>query len=103
MFDALPDDLGELVRIIQGLVVYDAVAADFYGFKIPDERRNEIHLRPVAKLLERLIALDGQPLTVARSVEKRLVGRCHHENFRQLRPSRRSSSSEHFGPSLPAS
>jgi hypothetical protein len=78
LFDALPSEVSELVRIIQGLVVYDAVSVDFYGFKIPDERQNEIHLRSVAKLLERLLALDGQPLAVARPVEKRLVGRCHH-------------------------
>jgi hypothetical protein len=29
MFSELPNDVGELVRIIQHLVIYDVVAADF--------------------------------------------------------------------------
>src|SRR5215471_9551617 len=78
LFDALPSDVGELVRIIQGLGVYDVVAADFYGFTVPDERESEIHLRPVEKMLGCLLALDDRPLRVARPVGKRLVGRCRH-------------------------
>jgi hypothetical protein len=35
-------------------------------------------LRPVEKKLARLLAIDNQPLTVVRPVEKRLVSRCHH-------------------------
>jgi hypothetical protein len=34
----LPNDVNELVSIIQGLGVYDLVAADFYGCTIPDHR-----------------------------------------------------------------
>jgi hypothetical protein len=78
LFDELPSDVGALVRIVQGLGVYDAAAADFYGFNIPDERKIEMHLRSVSEMLNRLLALDDRPLTVARPVEKRLVGRCHH-------------------------
>jgi hypothetical protein len=78
LFKQLPNDVGTLVRIVQGLGIYDVVAPDFYGFTIPDERRNEIHIRPVAKMLDRLLAIDAQPLTVARPVEKRLVCRCRH-------------------------
>jgi hypothetical protein len=77
-FEALPSDVGALVRVIQGLGVYDLVAPSFYGFTIPDERQSEIHLRPVEKMLGHLLALDDQPLRVARPVDKRLVGRCRH-------------------------
>jgi hypothetical protein len=77
-FKQLPDELGELVRLIQGLVVYDVVAPEFYGFTIPDDRQSEIHIRSIEKKLERLFALDGRPLTEPRPVGKRLVGRCHH-------------------------
>ena len=73
---ALPNDVAALVRIVQGLGVYDVVAPDFYGFNIPDERKNDIHIRPVEEMLDRLLAIDNQPLTVARPVEKRLVSRC---------------------------
>jgi hypothetical protein len=78
VFQGLPNDVGELVRIIQGLAVYENVAADFYGFTIPDERKRETHLRSIEEMLDRLLALDARPLSVARPVDKRLVGRCHH-------------------------
>jgi hypothetical protein len=44
MFSELPNDVGELVRVIQHLVVYDVVAADFYGFTVPANRQSEIHI-----------------------------------------------------------
>lgn len=78
MFAALPNDVATLVRIVQGLAVYDVVASDFYGFNIPDERKNEIHIRPVEGMLDRLFAIDHQPLTVARPAETRLVSRCRN-------------------------
>jgi Transglutaminase-like superfamily len=73
----LPADLGELVRVIQQLVVYDVVAPDFYGYRIPKDRQEEIHISTVEHMLDRLFALDSRPLTTPRPVEKRLVGRCH--------------------------
>jgi hypothetical protein len=78
LFDALPSDVGALVRIIQGLGIYDVVAADFYGFTIPDTRTNEIHIRAMEQMLAQLLALDDQPLSVARPADKRLAGRCRH-------------------------
>jgi hypothetical protein len=78
LFDALPSDVGALVRIIQGLGIYDVVAADFHGFTIPDTRTNEIHIRAMEQMLAQLLALDDQPLSVARPADKRLAGRCRH-------------------------
>src|SRR5262245_41065713 len=77
LFDDLPNDVTELVRIIQGLGVYDVVAANFYGYAIPDPRQNEIHLRSVEQMLDQLLALDNQALSVPRPVSKRLACRCH--------------------------
>jgi hypothetical protein len=74
----LPSDLSALTRIVQGLGIYDVVAPDFYGFNVPDERKDEIHIRPVEKMLDRLLAIDNQPVTVARPIEKRLVSRCRN-------------------------
>jgi len=74
----LPDDMSKLISIIQGLVIYDVVAPDFYDCPIPDERQIEIHIRPVEQMLDSIFALDPSPLESARPPEKRLVGRCHH-------------------------
>jgi Transglutaminase-like superfamily len=78
LFNELPDEVGEMVRIIQHLVVYDVVAPAFYGFRIPEHRRSEIHLRAMEKMVERLLSLDDHALSVARTVDRRLVGRCRH-------------------------
>src|SRR5262245_40581850 len=75
---SLPRDVGELARVIQGLVVHEYVAADFYGFTIPEHRKGESHLRPVQSLLDQILLVDSRPLTEARPVDKRLVGVCHH-------------------------
>ena len=78
MLADLPNEVTALARIVQGLGVYDVVASDFYGFKIPDERKDEIHIRPIEEMLDRLLAIDNQPLTVARPIEKRLVSSCRN-------------------------
>jgi transglutaminase superfamily protein len=74
----LPDDVGALARIVQGLAIHEFVASDFYGVRIPDSRRSESHLRRVDRMLDRLLAIDDRPLTTARPADKRLVGVCHH-------------------------
>jgi hypothetical protein len=43
---------------------------------LPPERRREVDLRFVPRMLERLVALDPAPLTRARPAERRLIGNC---------------------------
>ena len=78
LFAELPNDVAKLVRIIQGLGIYDLVAANFYGCTIPDYRKSEIHIRPMEQMLDHLFVLDNQSLSVARPADKRLMSRCHH-------------------------
>ena len=77
VINSLPSDVAALTRIIQGLGIYDVVARDFYGFEPPESRLTEIHLRPIAKRLARIAELDDRPLHIARSPERRLLGRCN--------------------------
>ncbi len=74
----LPDDVAGLMKVIQGLVIYEHVASAFYGFKIPGDRLWESHIRRVDRMLDRILELSDKPLTTARPPEKRLVGVCHH-------------------------
>lgn len=74
---ALPDNVGELAKIIQGLAVHQYMA-HAYGFEVPEKRKAESHIRKVDKILDRIFELDSRPLSVARPVEKRVVGVCHH-------------------------
>jgi hypothetical protein len=74
----LPDSVEAIVRIIQGLVIYDVVAKDFYGYDVPDNRKSEIHLRPIEELLDTIFQLKNAPLAEPRQNAERLVGRCSH-------------------------
>jgi hypothetical protein len=76
-FDELPKDLPSLVRITQGLGIYDVVAAEFYGCRLSQARQTDIHLRAVAQRLDRVVALDPRPLSVGRPPNKRVASRCH--------------------------
>ena len=73
----LANDAAALSRIIQGLGVYDVVARDFYGFEPSDDRLSEIHLRPIAERLGRVVELDHRPLDIAREPDRRVLGRCN--------------------------
>lgn len=77
LFATLPDDVGALTRIVQGLAIHE-YAASQYGVTVPDDRKAESHIRTVEKMLDRLLEIDPRPLSVARPPEKRLVGVCHH-------------------------
>ena len=77
MFNALPNDVGALVRIVQGLTLHE-YAASAYGVAILERRKRESHIRRIDQLLDRLLAEDARPLTTARPPEKRVVGVCHH-------------------------
>jgi hypothetical protein len=77
LIDPLPNDVAALTRVIQGLGIYDVVARDFYGFEPPENRLSEIHLRPIAERLARMMELDDQPLHIAREPERRALQRCN--------------------------
>jgi hypothetical protein len=77
LIEPLPNDAAALTRVIQGLGIYDVVARDFYGFEPPENRLGEIHLRPIAQRLVRIVELDDQPLHVARSPDRRALQRCN--------------------------
>jgi hypothetical protein len=78
LLESLPADIGELARIVQGLVIHEFVAEPLYGFRVPEARKSESHIRPLSQLLDRILELDARPLAVARPPDKRLVGVCHH-------------------------
>lgn len=76
--EKLPSDPAALVAVVQGLMVHEYAASDFYGFTVPEKRKSESHIRSAEKMLDRIFALDSRPLVVPRDVEERLVGVCHH-------------------------
>jgi len=75
LYDGLPRGLPGLVKIVQGLLVYIEWAKS-YGVLVPEERRQELFLRSVPQMLERILALDPSPLPVTRPPERRKVSIC---------------------------
>jgi hypothetical protein len=78
----LPAEVGALVRVVQGLCVYDLLAEPFYGARLSPERAADIHLRTPRAMLARILELDPRPLAEPRPPEKRLAARCG--NFTML-------------------
>jgi hypothetical protein len=75
LLDDLPTDIPSLVKIVQGAMVH-IFWAERYGLQLSDERKQEVNLRFVPKILARINELDPQPLTVARPLDKKIVGNC---------------------------
>ncbi len=75
LFEDIPSDLPSLCEVVRGVMLH-IFMADKYGVTIPEERKQEVQLRTVERMLGRIMELDRQPLIVAREPLKRMVGNC---------------------------
>lgn len=75
LYEGLPSEIGQLCKVVQGVFVH-IFWAEIYGIELSDERKQEVQLRTVEKMLARINELDSQPITIYREPEKRLVGNC---------------------------
>jgi len=75
LFDHLPHDLPNLVKIVQGLVI-SLPWEEAYGLDTPRGRHAEIYLRTVPEMLKRILELDPSSLTAERPPQKRKVSLC---------------------------
>ncbi|UCB43275.1 MAG: transglutaminase domain-containing protein [Dehalococcoidales bacterium] len=75
LFDGLPTDIPSFCEVVQGLILHTHWA-ERYGMQISKERERENSLRKITRQLARIMELDDSPLTVARPLEKRVVGTC---------------------------
>jgi hypothetical protein len=70
-------DVGEVVEVVQGLLVYDVVAQPFYGVELAPAQAEAIHERDSARLLAAARSVDDRPLDEARPAARRVGARCH--------------------------
>ena len=75
LLNDLPSDVGELVRVVQGLLIH-VFWAGRYGVTLDEARQSEVQIRPLSAKLERIVELDPRPLSEPRAPDKRLVGNC---------------------------
>ena len=74
----LPKDLARLCEIVQGVLVHRDIAPWLYDLKLTEAQRDDGNTRPLAKMLDRIHALDDRPLTIARDPAHRMPTVCRH-------------------------
>ena len=74
----LPDDPAGIVGAVQKLLIYEHVAEDFYGVKLPPARREESHIRAAADMLRQLTGRAGALTRNGYAPPDRLCGICRH-------------------------
>jgi hypothetical protein len=77
LLGGLPRDIPGLAAVAQGLLIHEHIAPA-YGVTLSDEQRASVHVRPVKRMLELIVATDDRPLDVARAPEARLPVNCRH-------------------------
>ncbi len=73
----LPREVAGLAHVLQGLLIHEHIAGA-YGVTLSDERRSTVHIRPVERILEQVLATDARPVTTARPADRRIAGNCRH-------------------------
>jgi len=72
----LPTDIPSLVKIVQGVIVHP-FWMERYGLpRNPEREERETNLRFTPKMLARIAELDDRSLTVARDLDRKLIGNC---------------------------
>ena len=75
LFEGLPCDVDALCGVVQGIIMHHCLAAA-RGIELSEERRQEVELRHVPRMLARILELDERPLTAERALDKRLSINC---------------------------
>lgn len=75
LFDDLPGDIESLCKIIQGVMIH-IFWAECYGIRLSSMCNNEVQIRPIARILARIVELDASPLEREHTPDKKLVGNC---------------------------
>jgi hypothetical protein len=73
----VPRGISAVAQVAHGLVIHEFLT-EAYGFTLTEDRRDSVQIRPVARMLERLMAEDPRPLTARREPAGRFVGDCRH-------------------------
>ena len=71
------DDVRDVVELVQGLLIYDAVAQPFYGVQLTEQQADAINERDSAALLAIAKSVDPRPVDEARPPANRVGARCH--------------------------
>lgn len=77
LLDGLPRNVGELVEVVQGVLIHEHIAPA-YGVTLSAEQHKQAHMRSVEQMLDCIARQDSRPLPKARAPAERVVGVCRH-------------------------
>ena len=77
LLDGLPQDVGRLAEIVQGVLIHEHIAPA-YGVTLSADQHKQAHMRSVEKMLASIRRQDSRPLSQARPPAERVVGVCRH-------------------------
>lgn len=75
LFEKLPGDIPEIVKVIQGLLLH-VFWAERYGVKLDEEQHQHVQNRTVRRILTVIQQLDGRQLNYERPYQSRFFGNC---------------------------
>jgi hypothetical protein len=73
----LTSSVAELTAVGHGLLVHEHIAGA-YGVTLSDADRETVHIRPLPRLLSRVVAVSDEPLTTPRPPDRRVAANCRH-------------------------
>jgi len=76
LFEGLPKDVGQLSRIIQGLMIHDYFGPHLYGVPSPSFHLASRQTLPISKRICAILSDNNQPISSARKPSERAVGTC---------------------------
>ncbi|QLF69930.1 transglutaminase domain-containing protein [Peteryoungia desertarenae] len=76
LIESVTADLRAMTAFVQNLLIYDVAAKPFYGIDLNDDRAQDIHIRQVDQILQRLTEIGSPQLLSERQPQHRMAARC---------------------------
>ncbi|MDQ1709837.1 MAG: hypothetical protein QOG49_1222 [Frankiaceae bacterium] len=73
----LPADVRRLTSVGHGLLIHEHIAGA-YGVTLAPDNQATVHVRPIERILEQVVARDDRPLDVPRDADQRTGANCRH-------------------------
>ncbi|TKA11881.1 transglutaminase-like domain-containing protein [Actinacidiphila oryziradicis] len=74
-FAGLPTEPRELASIVRSLLIHRE-ETELFGYRLPEDRRNEAETRYVCDILDAVRAMNDAPLTAVRHPQEQFAGTC---------------------------
>lgn len=78
IFDDFPDDIKEICKIIQGLLIHPSAGLKLYDLNFPKDRIDDRYIKTLSESISKIQSIENKPLIECRHPNKRIVNNCRH-------------------------